>query len=75
MKSKKAKKLTRKQLEDAASELASFAVWALKFMRTNSPGGLVEQGGKLRTWQDWCMDSLDLVGYEIDRKAYYQKKR
>lgn len=60
-------------------ELANRVIWALKFLK--APGaGLMSKGDlaapevKLIPWQEDFMDALDLVGWKIDRKKYWEQK-
>lgn len=63
----------------AATKLGSCVLWALKFM--NAPGGGImydPETAKMRSWQTDFMDALDMIGYKLDREAYFasrEKKR
>lgn len=68
-------KVKRRDYKKSAAELASRVIWALKFMRTSSPGGVVAtEDGKLTPWEHWFMDALDDVGYSIGRKKYFENR-
>ena len=61
--------------EKAASKLASCVLFALKFLKAPGSGTMVNmQTGKMRLWQTEFMDALDMVGYEIDREKYFDRK-
>jgi hypothetical protein len=57
-----------------AQGLAARVLWALKFMHTRSPGGLVcSADGVSQAWDDWFADALDAYGYVIDRKVLHAR--
>lgn len=71
------KRRTRAELEAAVKALGSNVLWALKFMKSSDGGeGLVcnVKTGETQVWTEDFMDSLDMIGYEIDRDKYYASK-
>lgn len=69
------RKRTNAELEAAVKALGSNVLWALKFMQPRGGGGegLVAnvETGEQAVWTEKFMDSLDLIGYEIDREKFY----
>lgn len=73
---KKPKRVAYKKI---AVELAQRVKWALSFLKLPGDSGMVvldvsKEPIKTIWWEDWFMDGLDMVGYRIDRKAYYERK-
>jgi hypothetical protein len=71
------RKRTNAELEAAVKALGSNVLWALKFMQPQGGGeGLVcnVKTGDTIVWTEDFMNSLDMIGYEIDREKYYASK-
>jgi len=67
--------------KQVVTDLASCTLWALKFLKTKSGGGLwtkmpTAPGEKMvmMPWEEKFMLALDGVGYSIDRKDFWKRK-
>ena len=64
--------------KQVVTDLASCVLWALKYLKTPSGGGMwTDMSVKpmvLMPWQEKFMLALDGVGYQIDRKDFWKKQ-
>lgn len=61
--------------KELKTQLAKDLIWALKFLRTKSSGGVrVTSDDKMVVWQESFMDSLSKLGVEVDREEYWKMK-
>ena len=59
----------------AAEKLAGCVIWALKFMKAPGSGAMYDpKTGEMKSWQHDFMDALDMIGYRVDREAYFDAR-
>lgn len=59
----------------ATTALASNVVFAIKNLKASGGGMMLNMAtGKLRAWETDFMDSLDLIGYVVDRDKFFATK-
>lgn len=78
-KSKKLKPEQIKVSKAVVTDLASCVLWALKYLKTSTGGGMWTKMAPgepviILPWQEKFMQALDGVGYKIDRKDFWKKQ-